>query len=142
MKFLKENKKLILKYLFILISNILIYILCNYYLRNLEYKEFIMLFVILIVDFIIYYYKGIVKFNYYLNLLVSLITNIILLFFIKNEYLYGINVFSIGFANNFIYMRNRTNDKLSHNIFQYILLLLNSLLILFIGLCLFFMLKK
>ena len=137
MSYIKKNKKLICKYIYILISNILIYFFSNYYLRNINNKEIILLFIILIVDFIIYYYKDTVKFKYYLDFIHGLFITIILLFFIKNEYLFLINIFSINFSNNILFMRSRYNENIIKRTMQYIWILLSTLLLMLIGIVLY-----
>ena len=47
-----NNKVLYLKYLFILISNILVYILCNFYFDT--YKYILMILITVVVDMFIY----------------------------------------------------------------------------------------
>ena len=43
-KYIKENKKLLIKYSLIIVSNILLVILNNFYLKNNNYKNMILLF--------------------------------------------------------------------------------------------------
>ena len=89
MKYIKENKKLLLKYLFVIITNILLYIFCSFYLKNSTYKDIIMLLIVVIVDIVIYYYKGTKKFNLYLDLLCNIIVGFILLIFERNMLSYS-----------------------------------------------------
>ena len=141
MTYFKKNKNLLIKYLLLLVSNILIYYFVSFYLKNITNKEIIMLFIVLIVDLIIYYYKGVVKFKYYLDLIFGILLSIILLIFIKNGYLYGINLFSIIFADNILFMISRYNKNLFKRTLQYLWILISSIIILIIGLCILIFIK-
>ena len=62
MKYFRENKSLLLKYLMIIITNILLFIFCEYYFRNSEYSSIVTFMSVTIFDYIIYYYKKTKKF--------------------------------------------------------------------------------
>ena len=62
-----NNKVLYLKYLFILISNILVYILCNFYFDT--YKYILMILITVAIDMFIYYYKKKSEFKFYLDII-------------------------------------------------------------------------
>lgn len=136
---IKKNKELLLKYLFILISNIIIFIFINYYFKSSSYKELYMLFATIIMDMIIYYYKGIKKFIWYYDFLINFIIGIILLLFIKNNLYYATVLFSLVLSNNIIFIRSRLNTNFFKRSLQYILMFINTLISVFINLCMFYL---
>ena len=73
MKYIKENKELLFKYFLVLISNILIYFICDFYFASNKY--ILMMVIAIIVDLIIYYYMGTKVFKYYLDFIVNFIVN-------------------------------------------------------------------
>lgn len=138
MKYIKENKKILLKYLFVIITNILLYIFCSFYLKNSTYKDIIMLLIVVIVDIVIYYYKGIEKFNLYLDLLCNIIVGFILLIFERNMLSYSKILVSLFIANNIVFTRSRLSNKFWMKILQYIMILINTIICMFINLLIFY----
>ena len=137
MEYIKNNKLLLLKYLFIIIINFLVYIFVNFYFNSSSYKEIIMLFSVIILDTIIYYYKEKTIFIWYYDYVVNSIVGLILMCFFRNAIDYGTVLFSIFLSNNIIFIRSRLSDKFLLKNLQYILMLINSILNLFISLLLF-----
>ena len=140
MNFIKKNKDLLFKYLLILVSNIIINILCDFYLRNFVYKDIILLIIIVIVDLIIYYYKGIKKFVSYIDLIVNIIIGFILMLFIDNNIEYANKLFSVFLANNIIFERSRLSDKFFKKFVQYFMILIYTLIAMFINILTFILL--
>lgn len=138
MKYIKENKKLLLKYLFVIITNILLYIFCSFYLKNSTYKDIIMLLIVVVVDIIIYYYKGIEKFNLYLDLFCNIIVGFILLIFERNMLNYSKILVSLFIANNIVFTRSRLSNKFWMKTLQYIMILINTIICMFINLLIFY----
>ncbi|MBQ3021300.1 MAG: hypothetical protein IJD92_03655 [Bacilli bacterium] len=128
MKWFKDNKQLLYKYLLVLIFNIILHILCNYYFKNSEYVSIYLLFAVLISNLIIYYIKGIVRYKYYLDIILNVILGFIIILFTKDFYIYSTSLFSIVLANNIIFMRSRLSEKLLKKTLQYLLILLISIL--------------
>lgn len=137
MKFIKENKELILKYLYIIVSNILIVILCNFYFRNSDYKDIFILFIALIIDMIIYYYKGKRKFKFLLDIISNIIVGVLLLLFYRDSISYGIVLFSLFFSNNITFIRSRLKDNFWLNTLQYILVFFGIIFTVFVNMCIF-----
>ena len=137
MKYIKENKLLLLKYLFIIIINFLVYIFINFYFNSSMYKEIYMLFCVIVLDTIIYYYKEKTKFIWYFDYIVNLVVGFILLCFFKDIINYGTVLFSIILSNNIVFMRSRLSDKFLKKTFQYFFMFFSSILSLFISLCIF-----
>ena len=133
MKYIKENRELLNKYLLILMSNILIYILCSYYFRTSKYIYVYVLFINIIFDMIIYYYNGTIKFKVYLDFILNIIISLILLSFINNIYDYYSIVFSLVFSNNIIFMRSRYRENIFIKSLQYLMIMIYSLIVLFIA---------
>ncbi len=131
MKFIKENKNLLLKYLLIIVSNIIIVILSNYYFKNSYYKDLYMLFIIIIFDFIIYFYHGKVKFNYVYDFIVNIIICLSLMF-INDKMSYFITMFNVTFSNNIVFMRSRIVDKFWIKTLQYVLIFILAVIEMFI----------
>ena len=138
MKYIKENKELLLKYLFIIITNIILYIFCGFYLKNSMYKDIILLLSIVVIDMIIYYYRGKLKFNLYLDLLFNIIVGFILLIFERNMLSYSKVLVSIYIANNIIFRRSRLSNKFWIKSLQYILIIVNTIINMFINLIFFY----
>ena len=136
------DKNLIKKYILIIISNLVLYLLSRYYLNFTDYKYLIMLVLVVIVDLFIYYYKEKIQFNLYLDFLTNLMISLILIIFNKNVLEYCSVVFSIVFANNIIFMRSRFSDKLFKRSIQYLMILIYSLITLFLSICLFTLIHK
>jgi len=134
MKYLINNKKMLLKYIGIIISNILIYILVSFYFKKYEHNFLIMFFLCAIFDYIIYIYKGKVKFNYLLDLLVCLIIGFILNFIIKDNTIYTTVLFSLFISNNFIFMRSRINDNFFRLMLQYLMIIIITIISMLINL--------
>lgn len=141
MKYLKDNKLLILKYLFIFISNILIYYFSSFYLKSINNKEIIMFFIIFIMDYIIYFYKSKTRFKYVYDIIINILLSLILIIFEKNTYLYGINLFSIVLANNIVFMISRYNENIYKRTLQYLWILIGSIIILIIGFSILIIIK-
>ena len=141
MKYIKENKELLLKYLLVIITNIIISIMCNFYFKNTEYRYLIMLGLAVIIDFIIYYYKGTKVFNTYLDFITNFIIGLILIIFCKYQLDYASICFSLIFANNIIFMRSRYSDKFFKRSLQYLLILIFSIISLFINTLIFVLIK-
>ena len=127
MKWFKDNKQLLYKYLLVMIFNIILHILINFYFKESEFVAIYLLFAVLISDLIIYYIKGVVRYKYYLDIICNIILGFILLF-TKDFYIYTTSLFSIVFANNIVFMRSRLSEKLLIRSLQYFLILLVSLL--------------
>ncbi len=141
MKYLKDNKLLIIKYLFIFISNILIYYFSSFYLKNINNKEIIMFFIIFIIDYIIYFYKSKTRFKYIYDTILNILLSLILIIFEKNTYLYGINLFSIVLANNIVFMISRYNENIYKRTLQYLWILIGSIIVLIIGFSILIIIK-
>lgn len=139
MKYINDNKSLLIKYGLIIIFNIIIYILCNYYFKSSDTGYVIMLFVVFIFNLFIYNYKGQVLFKYHLDIICNLIVGIILLLFIKNNYSYIVVTFSLFLSNNIVFMKSRISDKILLRSIQYLLILLLTFLSTFISLSLFYL---
>ena len=137
MEYIKTNKDLLMKYLYIIISNILIVILCNFYFKNSEYKDIFIMFIAIIFDMIIYYYKGIKSFKILLDSLVNFIIGLILMFFYKDIISFGIVLFSLFFSNNLVFIRSRLKEKFWKNTLEYILVFIINIIIIFINMCLY-----
>jgi len=138
MKYINDNKSLLIKYGLIIIFDIIIYILCNYYFKSSDTGYVIMLFVVFIFNLFIYNYKGQVLFKYHLDIICNLIVGIILLLFIKNNYSYIVVTFSLFLSNNIVFMKSRISDKILLRSIQYALIFLFTLLSTVISLILFY----
>ena len=134
MKYLKDNKVLLLKYLGVIVSNILIYILINFYCKNIENNFLIMCVVAIGVNIFIFYYKEKVICKYYLDLLCCVVSGFILYFFIKDDLMYSTILFTLFFANNVIFMKNRKEGKALSRMFSYLLVLVITILAMFVNL--------
>jgi len=138
MKYINDNKSLLIKYGLIIIFDIIIYILCNYYFKSSDTGYVIMLFVVFIFNLFIYNYKGQVLFKYHLDIICNLIVGIIFLLFIKNNYSYIVVTFSLFLSNNIVFMKSRISDKILLRSIQYALIFLFTLLSTVISLILFY----
>lgn len=137
MTYLKNNKSLMMKYLLIIITNIIIYILCNFYFKASIYKDMIILLIVAIIDLIIYYYKGEKEFKFYLDLSTNFIIGLILMIFIRDSLSFSNAIFSLFFANNIIFMRSRFSDKFLKKTLQYLMIFIYTVLVMFINLLIF-----
>ena len=138
MKYIRRNKELLLKYLFIIITNIILYIFCGFYFKSSKYKEIILLLCIVVIDMIIYHYRGKLKFNLYLDLLCNIIVGFILLIFERNMLSYSKILVSIFIANNIIFTRSRLSNNFWIKGLQYVLILVNAVTSMFINLMIFY----
>ena len=138
MKFIKENKELLLKYLFIIITNIILYIFCGFYLKNYEYKDIILLLLVVGIDMVIYHYRGKIKFNLYLDLVCNILVGIILLIFERNMLSFSKILVSLFIANNIIFTRSRVSSNFWLKNLQYILIIVNTIVCMFINLMIFY----
>ena len=140
-KYIKENKKLLIKYSLIIVSNILLVILNNFYLKNNNYKNMILLFIIVVSDLIICNYKEKVEFKWYLDLIFNFIIGLILMFITNNIIDYSIILLSLYLATNIIFVRSRYSDKFSKRILQYIMIFIYTILIMFINIFMYMIFK-
>ena len=141
MKYLKENKSLLLKYLLIIISNILVYILSSYYFRNFEFGSIIMFILVVIVDMLIYHYKGKKVFKVYLDILCCFIIGLLMFFLLYNVIIYSYFLFNLFFANNIVFMYSRKSEKIFIKALQYISVMLITLLCMFLNILLFLIIQ-
>ena len=128
MNYFKKNKVLLKKYLFIMLINIISFILCDFYFKSSDTGYVIMLVIVLFYNLFIYYYKEKVKFKYYLDLLCNLLVGCILYIFIKDINIYIIVTFSLFLSNNIVFMKSRISDKLLKRSLQYALIFLLTVL--------------
>ena len=138
MNYLKENKELLIKYLFIIISNILIYILSNFYFKNFEYSSIIMFLIVIAFDMFIYYYKGTKKFKIYLDIISCFVIGLILLLFIDDPIYYSCILFNLFFANNIAFMQSRKSEKVFLRGLQYLLIIFITILCMILNLLILF----
>ena len=134
MNYLKDNKVLLLKYLGVIVSNILIYILVSFYCKNIENNFLIMCVVAIGFNIFIFYYKEKVICKYYLDLLCCVVSGFILNFFIKDDLIYSTILFTLFFANNVIFMKNRKEGKVLSKMFSYLLVLVITVVAMFFNL--------
>jgi len=139
MEYLKKNKKMLLKYLAIIVTNILTYIFVNFYFRNYEHNYLIMFVLIAIFGELINIYKGKVKFEWPYDLMTCVIIGIILSFFIKKDLTYATIILALFIPNNFVFYRSRKTEKILKNLLQSLSILLIVILSMFI--CLFIRLR-
>lgn len=142
MKIIKENKELLLKYLLVIITNIILYIFCGFYFKKFIHKDILMLLAVVIMDMLIYHYRGKVKFNLYLDLVCNIIIGFILFIFEKNMNSYSQIIVSLFIANNIIFTRSRLSDKFLIKSLQYVSIILNTIISMFINLLLFYSIYK
>ena len=141
MKYIKVNKELLIKYLLVLISNIILFILCNFYFSNNKYMALILLFIIIILNMIIYYYRGNKTYKWYLDIICNIVVGIILMLFIKDRLEYSNILLSIFLANNIIFMRSRYSDKIYKRCIQYLMIFGYTIICMFINILLFIIFK-
>ena len=141
MKYIKDNKELLIKYLLVLISNIILFILCNFYFSNSKYMTLTLLFIIIILDMIIYYYRGNKTYKWYLDIICNIVVGIILMLFIKDRLEYSNILLSIFLANNIIFMRSRYSDKIYKICIQYLMIFGYTIICMFINILLFIIFK-
>ena len=141
MKYINDNKIILKKYGYVMLFNILIYIIFNFYFKSSDTGFAIMLVIDFIINLFIYNYKDKIKYKYYLDIICNFIVGLILLLFIKNEYKYIIVIFSLFLSNNIVFMKSRLSDKLLLRSLQYMLIFLLTILCLLINLMLFYLIK-
>ncbi len=127
-----KNKTLIYKYLCILISNILLSILCNFYLKNFVYKDVILILLVVISDLIIYLYKDKCKFKYLYDFIFSIILGLLFMF-IRDKNLYVMTLFILFMGNNIIFMKSRISEKVLKKGLQYFLIPIISFIEVFLS---------
>lgn len=135
--YINNNKELIKKYILIILTNIIIYILGSFYFKNLEYKDILIFLLILIISTVIYFYKGTKKFRYELDIVSNVITGLLLIPFIKKDIDYSTILFTILFSNNIVYMKSRANEKLLFRGLQYLGILLITIISMIISIAIF-----
>lgn len=139
MKYIKENKDLLLKYVMIIISNILIFILSNYYLKVFgDYSSIIMFILIVIDGMIICYYKGTKKFKVYLDIICCFSIGLLMLLFVKDAVFYSYYIFNLFFANNIVFIQTRKSDKFFIRALQYMSIILITILCMFLNLLVYY----
>lgn len=139
--YINNNKELIKKYILIILANIIIYILGSFYFKNLEYKDILIFLLILIISTVIYFYKGTKKFRYELDIISNLITGLLLIPLIKKDIDYSTILFTIFFANNIVYMKSRSSEKILRRSFQYLSILLITVISMIINIAIFTVIK-
>lgn len=139
MKYIKENKDLLKKYITILIFNLIAYIICNFYFNSSDTGYIVMLLVVFLFNLIVYTYNDKVIFKYHLDLLLNFLVGFILLLFVKNINIYVIVIFSLFLGNNIVFMKSRISDKFLLRSIQYALIFLLTLLSTSINLILFYL---
>ena len=137
MKYINDNKNLLKKYSLIIIFNIIMYLLCDFYFKSSDTGYVVMLLIVFIFNLFVYNYKEKTIFKYYLDLLCNLIVGTILLIFIKNINIYIIVTFSLYLSNNIVFMKSRLNEKLIMRSIQYALIFLLTLLSTIISMMMF-----
>lgn len=136
MKYFKENKVLLEKYLLIIIFNIILYILNSFYLKNSDIGTIVMLILVFIFDMFIYYYKGTVTFKYYLDIICNILVGLLLTIIIDDYYIYSTNILSLFISNNIVFARSRLSNKFFKRSLQYMLIFLITILCMIINLSL------
>ena len=137
MKYIKDNKVLLLKYLSVIISNILIYILVSFYFKSVSNNFLIMCVVAIIVDIIIFNVKEKVKCVYLLDFITSIVVGLLLGLFIKNDLMFSTIMFSLMFGNNIIFMKTRDKDeKIMKRMFNYLMIIVVTIISMFVCLAL------
>lgn len=140
-KYINENKNLILQYLYIIISNILVTILVNYYFKNFIYKDILLLGLVLIFDMVIYYYKGKNRFVFYLDLLVNIFVGLLILVSTNKLIDYSTILLSLFLANNIVYVRSRLSDSFIKMTLQYFLVLVYTILGMILNIIIFYFIR-
>lgn len=138
MDYLKKNKDLLINYLLIIISNILLYIFCGFYLKNFEYASIIMFLLIVIVGLIIYNFRNCIKFKIYLDIICCVLLGFVMMFFENKPIMYSYNLFNMFFANNIVFMLSRKSEKYFKRVLQYILIIVIAILCMLINLFVYF----
>ena len=141
MKFLEKNKELFSKYLLIIISNILLFILCDFYLKNFEYASIVLFLLIVIDGLVIYNYKGVKKFNVIYDILTCFIIGLIMLLMERDIFVYSYYIFVLFFANNIVFMLSRKSEKYFIKLLQYFLTLVLTILCMFMNLIVWYILN-
>ena len=134
MNYLKDNNVILLKYLGVIVSNILIYILVSFYFKSVENNFLIICVFAIGFNIFIFYYKEKVICKYYLDLLCCVVSGFILNFFIKDDLIYSTILFTLFFANNVIFMKNRKEGKVLSKMFSYLLVLVITVVAMFFNL--------
>jgi len=129
MKYFKENKELIKKYLYVILFNIISYFLCDFYFNSSDKGYVVMLLVVFLFDLFIFNYKNKIKCKYILDLLSNLLVGLILQLFIKDINTYIIVTFSLFLSNNIVFMKTRLSEKLLLRSIEYALIFLLTLLL-------------
>lgn len=140
-KYINENKNLILQYLYIIISNILVTILVNYYFKNFIYKDILLLALVLIFDMVIYYYKGKNRFVFYLDLLVNIFVGLLILVSTNKLIDYSTMLLSLFLANNIVYVRSRLSDSFIKMTLQYFMVLAYTILGMLLNIIIFYFIR-
>ena len=140
-KYINENKNLILQYLYIIISNILVTILVNYYFKNFIYKDILLLGLVLIFDMVIYYYKGKNRFVFYLDLLVNIFVGLLILVSTNKLIDYSTILLSLFLANNIVYVRSRLSDSFIKMTLQYFMVLAYTILGMLLNIIIFYFIR-
>lgn len=140
-KYINENKNLILQYLYIIISNILVTILVNYYFKNFIYKDILLLALVLIIDMVIYYYKGKNRFVFYLDLLVNIFVGLLILVSTNKLIDYSTMLLSLFLANNIVYVRSRLSDSFIKMTLQYFMVLAYTILGMLLNIIIFYFIR-
>lgn len=137
MNYIRENKELLFKYLLIIISNIIICIFTNFYLKNYIYKDLVMLLVTVVINTLIYYYRGTKVFKVYFDFVTNFIVGLILMFYTKDMLIYGTILFSLFFSNNIVFVKSRLSEKYIIKTLQYLMILIYTIISMFINLLIF-----
>lgn len=140
-KYINENKNLILQYLYIIISNILLTILVNYYFKNFIYKDILLLGLVLIFDMVIYYYKGKNRFVFYLDFLVNIFVGLLILVSTNKLIDYSTILLSLFLANNIVYVRSRLSDSFIKMTLQYFMVLVYTILGMLLNIIIFYFIR-
>ena len=141
MKYLKDNNQLLMKYLLIIVFNVILFIFTNFYLKNFEYKLLVLMGVVVLVDMIIYYLKGTIKFITRYDFIANFISGLILMLFLKDDLEYSKVILSVFFGNNIVFIRSRFSDNFLKRSGQYALILINTILSMFLSLAIYTIIK-
>ena len=95
----------------------------------------------IVMDLIIYNYKGTKKFVNYLDFIFNLILSMILIIPIKNTLEYSTILFTLVFTNNIIFIRSRLSNKFFIKSIQYLMMLLYSILTMFVSIFIYLLIK-
>ena len=141
MKYLKDNNQLLMKYLLIIVFNVILFIFTNFYLKDFEYKLLVLMGVVVLVDMIIYYLKGTIKFITRYDFIANFISGLILMLFLKDDLEYSKVILSVFFGNNIVFIRSRFSDNFLKRSGQYALILINTILSMFLSLAIYTIIK-